>query len=169
MIGDLAYRPYLATGWVKAVGETVNRADYPTLVAFADANSLWTSNQANEPWKFGNGNGSTTMVLPNYAERFVEGGNSPGKRNAGLPNITGYLGMSLPGGKTIIQSTGVGALFNNGPINSLVTGYVEGTSTPVNRSADTFIRLDASKSNDIYGASNTVQPPAIVLIPQIKY
>ena len=29
--------------------------------------------------------------------------------------------------------------------------------------------IDASKGNPIYGNSNTVQPPAIVLIPQIKY
>lgn len=29
--------------------------------------------------------------------------------------------------------------------------------------------LDASKSNNIYGSSNTVQPPAISLIPQIHY
>lgn len=29
--------------------------------------------------------------------------------------------------------------------------------------------FDASKSNPIYGNSSTVQPPAIQLIPQIKY
>ena len=31
------------------------------------------------------------------------------------------------------------------------------------------ILFDASKSNFIYGSSTTVQPPAIVLIPQIKF
>lgn len=29
--------------------------------------------------------------------------------------------------------------------------------------------FDASQSNSIYGSSTTVQPPAIQLIPQIKY
>ena len=29
--------------------------------------------------------------------------------------------------------------------------------------------FDASLSNKIYGNSDTVQPPAIVLIPQVKY
>lgn len=29
--------------------------------------------------------------------------------------------------------------------------------------------FDATRSNAIYGASNTVQPPAFALIPQIKY
>lgn len=31
------------------------------------------------------------------------------------------------------------------------------------------VTFDASRSNSIYGASDTVQPPAITLIPQIKY
>ena len=29
--------------------------------------------------------------------------------------------------------------------------------------------FDASKSSNIYAASTTVQPPAIILVPQIKY
>ena len=31
------------------------------------------------------------------------------------------------------------------------------------------IKFDASKSNPIYGSSDTVQPPALTLIPQIRY
>lgn len=31
------------------------------------------------------------------------------------------------------------------------------------------IGLDASRSNNIFGNADTVQPPAIVLIPQIKF
>lgn len=31
------------------------------------------------------------------------------------------------------------------------------------------IDFDASKSNQIYGSSSTVQPPSIVLLPQIKF
>ena len=31
------------------------------------------------------------------------------------------------------------------------------------------LKFDASLSNTLYGASDTVQPPAMVLIPQIKY
>lgn len=31
------------------------------------------------------------------------------------------------------------------------------------------IDFDASKSNQIYGASSTVQPPALMLIPQLRY
>lgn len=31
------------------------------------------------------------------------------------------------------------------------------------------IVFDANLSNTVYGTSDTVQPPALVLIPQIKY
>lgn len=31
------------------------------------------------------------------------------------------------------------------------------------------IYFNAANSNNIYGASNTVQPPALCLIPQIKF
>lgn len=31
------------------------------------------------------------------------------------------------------------------------------------------ITFDASKANAIYGSSSTVQPPAIALIPQLRY
>lgn len=31
------------------------------------------------------------------------------------------------------------------------------------------INFNASRSNEIYGSADTVQPPALSLIPQIKY
>lgn len=165
MVGDLSFRPYVAKGWVKAIGETVNRADYPTLVSFANENGLWTSNQTNEPWKFGQGNGSTTMVLPNYAEQFVEGGSTAGKKTAGLPEISGTLISRSPSDKTI-PYTPSGAFTTNESSD-------EREYATYSLSSNTYkgyeIHFNASKSNNVYGASNTVQPPAIVLIPQIKY
>ena len=41
----------------------------------------------------------------------------------------------------------------------------KGSGTGVRRT----IRFNASRSNILYGASNTVQPPAISLLPQIRY
>ena len=32
-----------------------------------------------------------------------------------------------------------------------------------------YFRFDASKDNKIYGAAQTVQPPAVSLIPQIRF
>ena len=48
-----------------------------------------------------------------------------------------------------------------------VTTYVNGTTQP--ETVAQRYTWDLSKSNSIYGTSNTVQPPALCLIPQIKY
>lgn len=151
-IGDVIYRPYLLTGHVKANGATVSRFDYPTLEAFANEKNLW----GNNVWQYGVGNGSTTMVLPNYLNRVLEGGDVPAVLNAGLPNITGnisFTGNSAAGGASgCFASAGYNQFWASG-----------------DRHDGIGINMDASRSNSIYGASHTVQPPAIVLIPQIKY
>ena len=95
-VGDVVYRPYLAAGYVKANGATVNRSDYPNLVTFATTNNLWTENPASEPWKYGTGNGSTTMVLPDYRNRFIEGSDSTQLITGGLTNnIPDYSAVVL--------------------------------------------------------------------------
>ena len=88
--------------------------------------------------------------------RFIEGigNNENSKTNAGLPNITGTLGvLDTP-------NTSSGAF------------YVEGTGSG-NESIDyrqnTIYKFSASRSNTIYGSSNTVQPKSIRLRYIIKY
>ena len=156
-VGDVVYRPYLRAGYVKANGATVNRADYPNLVSFATDNNLWTDSPSTEPWKYGRGNGSTTMVLPDYRNRFIQGGDTPKLIAAGLPNITGRHGKGNGSGNTI--ATGC---FKYSTVN-----YVGGEDN--NSINTTAVELDASLSNPIYGSSDTVQPPAIVLVPQIRF
>ena len=153
-IGDVVYRPYLMAGYVKANGATVNRSDYPTLVQYANDNNLWTGSPTSEPWKFGVGDGSSTMVLPDYRNRFIEGGNNVGITAAGLPNITGDVGIH----GWILKPTGAFKVSSNED----KAAYVAAETAPT-------INFAASRSNVIYGNSNTVQPPSIVLIPQIKY
>ena len=58
-------------GWLKANGSTVNRADYPRLWSYAVANSLTTNDTANNPGLFGEGDGTTTFVLPDFDDYFV--------------------------------------------------------------------------------------------------
>ena len=157
-IGDVVYRPFLMAGYVKANGATVNRSDYPTLVTFANNNNLWTSNPASEPWKYGRGNGSTTMVLPDYRNRVIQGGDNVRAVSAGLPNISGSIGITSD-----VQAVGTGSL----------TGTI-GDVSDFSRSAQTTqktngLKLDASKSSSLYGKSATVQPPALQLIPQIRF
>lgn len=76
-----------------------------------------------------------------------------------MPNILG---------QTIGAFPTQGALGGNGALEIIRDGdfanIVGGTTA-----SKGAVKIDASKANTIYGNSDTVQPPAIVLIPQIKY
>lgn len=80
---------------------------------------------------------------------------------AGLPNIEGKIQIVYPGGNTLFTNAGEGALYNNYSDKSF-TIPTEG-SYSITRSSDTFSRFDASRSNSIYGNSDTVQPPARIV------
>lgn len=122
--GDISYRAFLKSGYVKANGATVNRADYPRLVKLADTYNLWSDNPATEPYFFGVGDGSTTMVLPDFRNRVIQGGDEAAQ------------------------------------------GEIASTD---NLSKSHKICFNASNVSSIYGASSTVQPPSLILIPQIKF
>jgi hypothetical protein len=158
-IGDIFYRPFLMPGYVKANGATVIRTDYPNLVTYANDNNLWTSTPNIEPWKFGVGDGNTTMILPNYLNRVLQGGDVPTVLAAGLPNIMGTLTGLAYRNNYFGVGDGVFSTSRSGGSSALT---LDGTGNDL-------IKFNATNSNSIYGASNTVQPPAIVLIPQIKY
>lgn len=154
LVGDVVYRPYLADGYVKANGATIIRSDYPTLKTFADKKNLWTSNPSAEPWKYGVGDGSTTMTLPDFRNRFIEGSDTPSIVAPGLPNITGRASLS-----SAWTGADQGALYRSSSFS--------GCGNVANNGV--YLNFDASRSNTIYGNSDTVQPNAITLIPQIKY
>ena len=155
--GDIIHRPILKKGYVKLNGATVQRADYPRLVKYATDNNLWTSSPTTDIWKFGQGDGRSTFVLPDYRNIFVEGGDTPSKIGAGLPNITGLLDTAR-----FVGGRAQGAFYHGAILENVGT-----TSGDSLGGAESY--FDASRSNSIYGSSNTVQPPSIVLIPQIKY
>ena len=93
-------------------------------------------------------------VVPDYRGRFLEGAEVPGAvKEAGLPNITGSFGVDS-------TSLGVlsGAFYHIGQANGAKGG------SPNNSSAG----FDASRSNLIYGRSDTVQPPAVTVRYLIK-
>ena len=85
---------------------------------------------------------------------------------AGLPNIEGSISLEMPGGGSPISSAGYKALYNDYSAKG-VNGFISEGS--VTRSKDISIRFDASRSNSIYGRSDTVQPPALCLHPCIRY
>ena len=130
-------------GWVICNGAAVSRSTYAALFA-----AIGTT--------YGTGNGSTTFNLPDLTNRFIEGSNTAGTvLAAGLPNITGNISA----------------------FKSSISGAFEG-SNDTNRydgwndSQDEYAvstSFDASRSNGIYGASSTVQPPALTMRFCIKY
>ena len=132
-------------GYLKADGAAVGRETYPDLYA-----AIGTT--------FGEGDGSTTFNLPDLIDRFAQGSNTPGQKLlAGLPNIDGEI--LQVGVQTNLNATG--AFFDGVPSSGTYNGH-NGNTT--NRQ----LKFDASRSNPIYGASNTVQPPALTLLPCIK-
>lgn len=109
--------------------------------------------------KFGAGDGVTTFNVPNLVEKFIEGTESSVGQtlNAGLPNITaGFTAYTYrdggPSGKMRSKITNT---------NQVATGGGDDRS---------FVEfsLDASRDSNVYGKSNTVQPPAVKMLLIIK-
>ena len=117
---------------------------------------------------YGAGDGSTTFNLPNLVDRFVEGGSASGAvKNAGLPNITGelsvegtpvhnqFLADDLPTVTGAFSVYGKGQRYGISDSETKKWGYLG-------------LTFNAATANNIYGSSNTVQPPALVMKYIIK-
>ena len=81
-----------------------------------------------------------------------------------MPNITGVAYAASGYGFFRKDSNGNsnGAFIKGATVNNLEGGGYSNITT-------NYLGFDASAYNSIYGASDTVQPSAICLIPQIKY
>lgn len=159
-VGAVRGSLYLPAGYVKCNGATVQRADYPRLVALADKHDLWTDDVTVNAGLFGRGDGAVTMVLPNWTDRMVQlAGDSAGASvAAGLPNIEGsfkYRYSAIYAADKVFTAKSATESSSN-------LGW-DGSGNGLE------MYFDASKSNPIYGASATVQPPATKLIPVIRY
>ena len=95
----------------------------------------------------------------------MQGGDSLLALSAALPNITGSLYSYASGG----AKSGIGAINNiwEAPDADGRPSQSDLSSSSVR--AWCGFKFDASHSNSIYGNGQTVQPPALVLIPQIKF
>lgn len=105
---------------------------------------------------YGAGDGSTTFQLPDFRNRAIWGASSAGYLAAGLPDINGtfrnngHAGFQGATGAFTATKNGIGS--NRGDSND------GGTYT-----------FAASRSNSIYGNSNTVQPPSIKVRVYTRY
>lgn len=98
---------------------------------------------------------SDEFKIPDYniSKRFLQpGDNASTKIDAGLPNITGSSGLFSPGAFS-------GALCG-------IRKACAGAQYAITSNA---ISIDASKSNEIYGNSTTVQPNSQIVHLCIKY
>jgi len=152
-VGDIkaiAYNGTIQQGWLLCDGSAVSRTMFPDLFS-----AIGTT--------YGAGDGSTTFNLPDYnsAERFAQGSMVAGTvKQPGLPNITGELGSN-----TRIWNGGTTGTSSSGAFVPSHGSYIIATGS----GAPTVQGFDASLSNPIYGASNTVQPPALTCRYIIKY
>jgi len=146
-IGEIKYFAFNTPpdGYLVCNGANVSRETYADLFAVIGTT-------------FGSGDGSTTFALPNLIDKFAQGSTTVGTyKSAGLPNITG----SMTG---IQRKDGINAGVFTG--STTRKGSNEGL---IESTGSNDVYFDASQSNSIYGNSTTVQPPALTLLPCIKY
>ena len=128
--------------WFLCNGQAISRETYADLYAIIGTN-------------FGAGDGVTTFNLPDYRGKFLRGlgGDSAANiyttQNEGLPNITGKYShqclINWGGGNES------GALYTSSGGSGQNAGGSDGNNTQT-------IAFDASRSNNIYGASSHVTP-----------
>lgn len=157
---------YLPKGYIKANGATVQRADYPRLVHFIESNNLWTDDTTTNAGLFGKGDGSSTFVLPDYRERMMQytEGSTGAKRDAGIPNLKGYFN-NFQGGLAPIENQDFTHPFTPG----YTLNYPLFAVTAEVKPSMSGLWFDASTVSPVYNSSNTVQPPAINVIPILRY
>ena len=143
---------HVPTGYLLCNGAAISRTYYANL--FAAIGTL-----------YGAGNGSTTFNLPDARDRVLQGASGTHSVGsyiaAGLPNIAGYIGQGIQ--CAAIQATN-GVFYES---DSRQHNAAQNNDGSPNFPA--YVFFNASRSSTIYGASNTVQSPAIAANFIIKY
>lgn len=119
----------------------------------------------------------TTGKVPDLTDgRFLEGSTSAGtSKNAGLPNITGCIGGGSGSGAGSGNGLFRSAQFDGALVADTSNDYGDGfpvfSKTSQWPSGDPIIRakFNASLSNPIYGASDTVQPKSYTVVYYVCY
>lgn len=121
--------------WFLCNGQAISRTTYSTLYGIIGTN-------------FGDGDGSTTFNLPDYRGKFLRGlgGDSEADiyttQDEGLPNITGSFGDQ--------NNITDGCFYHDGNVSPRTASSTSGVDYKIN--------MDASRSSQIYGASDHVTP-----------
>lgn len=141
----------IPAGYLPCNGSAISRTTYADLFAVIGTT-------------YGSGNGSATFNLPNLIDKFIQGSDTAGTdKDAGLPNITGTFYITRCDTGSAGSATDDKLFTFNGTGKSLNNYATYGGI------ASSRIDFNASKSNSVYGNSNTVQPPALTMQYIIKY
>ena len=176
-IGNIILGNILYHGYIQANGALLTDAsiNYPRLINFLNDNTsllavddtAWNSNKALYVYDSFN----DTLRIPDAAGRVLQGGVNIESIESGLPNIIANFGVgqairSLEGYTGSNQETPNGAVIFSSEYSNF-NRYKVGPNGPypIHR----IWGINAYNYSSIYGSSTTVQPPAITLIPQIKY
>jgi hypothetical protein len=140
-------------GYLLCDGSAVSRTTYSAL--FAVIGTI-----------YGTGDGSTTFTLPNLIDRFKQGSSTAGTyKSAGLPNIKGGANIGIYGAGGI-NLGGCNGAFSKGSNSNTYQVSILSTQSSV----PSELGFNASTYNSIYSDSvSTVQPPALTVLPCIKY
>ena len=164
--------PNLPTGSLPLTGGIYSREAYRDLWAWVQTQTgyliaedewqlLSKKNNGSVPF-YSSGDGSATFRVPSLA-CWIRGANGIEEvgsyLEAGLPNIEGTWKQALAKEYTTTEGTGALQPWASGTTVNNATG---------SGSTGGGILLDASLSNDIYGASDTVQPPSVIGIWLVK-
>ena len=168
-VGFVSWQYALMTDNLALDGSTINNfsANYPELYNFFNTNGVLTTTlatyTANKSLCYYDAT-NDAATMPDFLNKTVWGGSTIAEKKAGLPNLTGNI---------------VSGFYQNSWASSDANTAISHTmwesnkyrANPVNNNNSTWgqVNLNASRQNSIYGNSTTVQPPAIQLIPQIRY
>ena len=137
------------TGFLVCDGSEVSKTTYADLYTII-GDTYGTSTDAGK------------FKLPDLRDKFIQGanGNLGTSKEAGLPDITGdFIPGSVPGNHTDYTD---GAFTGTTGVSSLIAGKPDLTVSGFG------YNFSASRSNSIYGNSDTVQPNSLCLVFIIK-
>ena len=162
-------------GWLVCNGATINTSDYAAL--FAAIGKTFTPRLISTDPDVENPEYSdpTVFRLPNLMGKVPWGSTSVGTViDAGAPDVTGhfsatdnvclngYADKDTP--KVFAKNDGCFSFIDGSGGRALVNVIQVGNYADNRR-----VTFSASSSNNIYGNSDTVQPPALCLLPCIRY
>lgn len=166
VIGEIRWfaMPQPPEGWLVCNGASVSTSDYAAL--FAAIGKTFTPRYLDEHLKIEDPRYSNPdiFLLPNLMNKVPWGTSSQvgTEMKAGLPNIWGD-------GPWMVAYDHVNSDMSSGVFRWTTYGGGVDNNNPSPTTGSGNLRFNANWSNPIFGKSDTVQPPALCLLPCIRY